>query len=58
MELNEIAHVAGLGQEEHTFISNIVSGDVQVREVSHRVGGCDELGAELSKLVISNLELG
>lgn len=58
VELNEIAHIAGLGQEEHTFISDVVSGDVQVREVSHRVGGCDELGAELSKLVISNLELG
>lgn len=29
-----------------------------MREVSHRVGGCDELGAQLSELVVSDLELG
>lgn len=55
--MNKIAHVAGLCQEEHTFVSDVVPGDIQVRQVSHRIGGCDELGAQFSKLVISDLEL-
>lgn len=55
--MNEIAHVAGLCQEEYTFVSDVVPGDIQVCEVPHGIGGCYELGAQLSKLIISNLQL-